>query len=258
MRCTTTFVLFLFVGLLQVPAGLAEPSPRAIKLAGTYWCPYTCDYDKHPGFVSEFIRAVFQAEGMELNIEIMPWPTALKKTKQGDYDGLITAVHPEAPHFVFTHTATDIQRSCFYTKKSSSWTFSGVSSLQGQRIGIIAGYGYGSPLDEWIAAKPDRLQLYMSEQQDALIDLLDKLESGEISALIDDRYVVPHVLYRNKRRKTDLRVAGCLAENPFYLAMNPKSPYANKVIRVLDNALQQDRYQKLKHFIKGRYGIDEQ
>lgn len=258
MRCTN--FLFLVFLLFTDQQSLASPvlkDPVQIKLAGTHWCPYTCAYSKHPGFVSEFIRALLEGQGVSLTIDLMPWGTAVQKAKSGEYDGLITAVVPEAPQFIFTHLATDVQQSCFYTKQSSTWSFDGLASLKGQRLGVIAGYGYGTPVDEWIASQQSKDTLYVSTQKAALIDLLERLESGDITTLIEDRYVISHVLYRNKREKHSLRIAGCLADNPFYLAMNPKSPHARQIVEMLDKALQKERNQKLKRFIKSRYGLNE-
>lgn len=256
MRCCyVIFMVVLFCGARQSSADAVDKNTIQIKLAGTDWCPYTCDYSKHPGFVSEFIKTLLEHQGIELHIDLMPWPTALEKANRGEYDGLITAVQAEAPDFVFTRIATDIQRSCFYTSRSNNWTYQGLASLKGQRIGVISGYGYGSPVDAWIASTPDQHELYISDKKSALIDLLNRLESGEITALIEDRYVISHVLYRQKRDSNFLKPAGCLADNPFYLAMNPKSPYAKQIIEMLDKELGKEQNKKLKDFIKSRYGL---
>jgi ABC-type amino acid transport substrate-binding protein len=255
--------LFYVPGFIGKPTSVIhaqEQQAKVIRLVGTSWCPYTCDYKKHNGFISEYIESLLNKHGYQLELSILPWADAIKQSKAGKFDGLITAVKQEAPDFVFTEVPSDIQVSCFYVLPNQTWTYEGLDSLGEQKIGVIKDYAYGAPFDEWhknLAANQAQTasQSYVSTKTDPLEDLLEQLQAQKISTFIEDSYVLSHFLYRLNTKELPIKKAGCLGENPFYLAMNPESPHASSIIALLNKALTSPKNLQLKHYIKRRYGL---
>ena len=248
-----TILICLYV-LLSAEYLLANDN-KTIRLAGTHWCPYSCDYQPFPGFVTQYITALLEKQGYHVSVDIMDWQTAIKKTHQGVYDGLITAAPEETKGLILTTTPTDIYHSCFYSLSDSNWHYKDINSLHNKRLGVITNYAYGSPLDEWLNQKAHQSQIYTASGEPPLKSLVTQLESGEIDAFIQDRYVLSHFLYRSKHQDPVIKEAGCLRESPFYLAFSPQSPHTTWIIDFLNNNIDSDKNRQLKHYFKLRYGL---
>lgn len=228
---------------------------KQLVFAAADWCPYTCGYSKHPGFVSEWLISVLQAEDWKVSIQVLPWRQALELSKAGKVDGLVTATQVEAPHMLFTDTPIDNQRSCFFVKQDRAWQYQNLESLSGIRLGLIENYAYGSPVDRWLAKQAGSAMLFRSQAQHPLEELLGKAKRNEIDIFIEDAYVLRHHLYQHPKPNLKLRQAGCLDENPFYIAINPDRPHSQKLVSQLNSALKDSNKQVLKEYIKYRYGL---
>ena len=237
------------------PLILQADEHSQLRLAGTHWCPYSCDYAPFPGFVTQYITALMEKNNQTVTVSIMNWDEAVARTQSGDFDGLITATQHEAPGLVLTTTPTDIYHSCFYTLSDTEWRYEAINSLNSIRLGVIRNYAYGNPLDEWLSSSNNKEHIYISQHELPLTDLVEKLKSKQIDAFIQDRYVLSHFLYRSKHKGTTIREAGCLRESPFYLALSPKSPYMQQTLDYLNQHIDSDKNRQLKHYFKLRYGL---
>ena len=240
---------------LAVQPLITKSEQAPLRLAGTHWCPYSCDYLPFPGFVTQYITALMEKNDRNVTVTIMDWGEAVARTQAGEFDGLITATSHEAPGLILTTTATDIYHSCFYTLDSEAWRYEPPLSLNQIKLGVIHNYSYGNPLDNWLADQRNSEHFYTSKEAAPLSDLVAKLRNKEIDAFIQDRYVLSHFLYRSNHKSTGIREAGCLSESPFYLAFNPNAPNIQQVIDYLNQHIDSDKNRQLKHYFKLRYGL---
>lgn len=258
MRIAGLTVICLLLLSFKVNAGntlAATNDTPQLVFAATDWCPYTCVYSKHQGFVSEWLISVLQAQGWGIQIKVLPWQKALALSQAGEVDGLVTATPIEAPHLLFSLQAIDNQTSCFYRKAQTSWHYQGIGSLVQQRIGVISNYAYGAPIDRWLMKNKTAKQIYHSQAEAPLNDLLTQLQAGEISSLLADKYVLSHHLYQYPQTKMKLEQAGCLKANPFYIAVTPNKSYSRALLEDINHALDDANKQVLKEYIKYRYGL---
>lgn len=224
--------------------------PKTITLASTDWCPYVCDHQPHkPGIIYEYLTDVLKHKGIELKVEFNLWHESVKKAEQGEVDGLLTATPEESPGLLFTQTPTSDYQVCFITKNDSKWLFKGTESLQGKKVGSIKGYGYGDAVDEYIKLHSNDENMVILEEG-GIERLNDMLFSEEIDTFLDDSLVV---LWLLQNSSVKVKLAGCLKRNPFYIAVNPKRPWAKEFVELMNEALLENVNMQILNSIKQRY-----
>ncbi|MFY0640551.1 MAG: transporter substrate-binding domain-containing protein [Bermanella sp.] len=249
----------LFIVLLTVltaPQTLASGSnpPSKIILATTNWCPYACpNSEELPGIAYEYIQATLKQLDMDVDIKFYPWTRAIKEVESGRAHGLLTAVREEAPDFVFTNTPTMSYRVCFFSNKDSQWRYKGVSSLNTVTLGAIKGYGYDSDIDEYIrnAKSNEAVQLISGGKE--IPRFINMLDLNRIDAFLDDQYVAAWEAKTHRIDLADYQNAGCLSENPFFIAFSPKFKWASELVEKLDVQFSKKEHQALLNEIIKKY-----
>ncbi|NCP65354.1 MAG: hypothetical protein GW763_10050 [Paraglaciecola sp.] len=226
--------------------------PVKIELAATDWCPYSCEQDpKEKGLVVDYLQYILQQHGHSLHVAFFPFSRAVQEVNNGNKFGLLTAVPAEAPNLLFTQQAVMTYQMCFYAKQNTAWQYMGRDSLKKIVLGGISGYGYGEPVDSFVndASNKNVVQLAGEHSLGRLIALVDK---QRIDVFIADINVVQWQLRSSTSRP--VKEVGCLATNPFYVAVSPKLAWASAFAALLDDAFLQAaniewlHQHKLKHF----------
>lgn len=247
----------VFLAFLPVwgQANTAVPDiPNRIVLATTDWCPYACsNSDTSPGIAYEYVKAVLKKNGIDAHIEFYPWTRAIKEVRSCRAHGLLTAVREEAPYLNFTHTPTMAYRVCFFTQASNDWVFQGIQSLKQVTLGAIRGYGYDPQLDEYIRDPNSQGSLQLISGGDEILRFINMLSLKRIDTFLDDQYVAAWQAKSNKVDFSEVRKAGCLADNPFYLALNPALEWGDKLIELLDGAFLKKENKALLNTILKKY-----
>lgn len=225
---SSVFVCLVFIFLLTLPL-LANPK-KQLTLATTTWCPYTCKNSEQKfGFIGEYINILLSGQGIAIKIETYPWSRAIQLAKQGKVDGLLTAIHSEAPFLIFTEQPISTYQVCFFTQVTNQWSFDGVFLNSNQKIGVIQDYGYGEPLDSLIKSEDNVLQITGDNSSKRLLNMLKK---GRVDIIAEDRLVLNWVAKREEFDLSTIRNAGCLSENPFYLALTKKEAHEELLIEL--------------------------
>ncbi|MGZ9899337.1 substrate-binding periplasmic protein [Shewanella gaetbuli] len=230
---TVTLCLVALYSIAFAPLTWAT-IPAKITLATTHWPPYTSSYqDDQPGIVYEYVTAILASHDIHLEVQRYPWLRAIKLAEEGhQIHGLLTAVQEEAPSLQFTQTPIMQYKVNFYTQSDAQWVYENADSLNNipTPLSIILGYGYGSPVDEFINNPQNRSKLNILSGDDAQTRLLKMLQYQRAAVIIEDELVVNY--YLNDTFK--VRYAGTLSQSPFYLALNPNLPWANELITLLN------------------------
>lgn len=240
----------------SMPTAQASDSelPSQLTLATTNWCPYACpNSDKLPGIAYEYIQATLKQLDMDVDIKFYPWIRAIKEVESGRAHGLLTAVREEAPDFVFTNTPTMSYRVCFFSNKDSQWRYKGVSSLNAVTLGAIKGYGYDSDIDEYIrnAKSIEAVQLISGGKE--IPRFINMLDLNRIDAFLDDQYVAAWEAKTHRIDLADYQNAGCLSENPFFMAFSPNFNWASELVKKLDVQFSKKEHQALLNEIIKKY-----
>ncbi|KZY62306.1 hypothetical protein A3742_05310 [Oleiphilus sp. HI0071] len=247
-------VQILLLSLFTLPTAFAEQNahadkPEVMHFAATSWCPYVCDDEDHPGFIVTYMRQLLSQQNVELNVTILPWSRAIKESRAGKYDGLLTAVHSEAEDFQFPIIPTGYYQDCLFGQSESELKFKGRESFKGIRVGGVKDYGYGSPIGELFSDPKPEESIYLVSSNRPMDQLSGMLEKNRIDLIAGDKNVMEY--YQNsKEGQPILSVAGCLDEVPFYTAISPSVDSPERLIRQLETALSAKNAQALYHQAK--------
>ncbi|WP_434952861.1 substrate-binding periplasmic protein [Shewanella sp. HL-SH4] len=233
MKTTVVFAFFLLIPSTSLSAKI----PSEITLATTNWPPYTSGSspDK-PGIVYEYITEILAKNGITLRIERYPWSRAIKMANDNnDIHGLLTAVYEEAPKLLFTRTPVMNYKVNFYTAIDNHWLYQDQRSLNSMPspLCIILGYGYGSPIDEFIHDEANKTRLHILTGGNAQQRLVKMLEYKRVAVIIEDELVIESYT----KKSTNIRFAGTLSDSPFYVAFNPNLSWSNDIVALLNQEL---------------------
>lgn len=235
-----TSLRFLFICLslyFWLPASQAKTQdiPGTIILATTDWCPYACEKEpSKKGIVHDYIEHLVAQQNRNLELVFLPWARAVQEVNNGNNHGLLTAVPAEAPNLLFTRQPLMAYQMCFYGLADATWRYKGHTSLSSTIFGVMANYGYGEPLDSFVSNYRNTNVVKLAGS-DGLERLVAMLEKGRLDSFVADSHVIDWHL--KQRQKAPFQSLGCLSQNPFYLALSPKLPWAAEFLASLDKAL---------------------
>ena len=192
-----------------------------LTLATTHWCPYTCDYNgnKH-GVVGDILESSLLAHSINLKIEYYPWSRAIQLANQNKVDGLLTATLQESPDLIFSKSPIGSYQMCFYTKVTNPWVYQPNLNLGKNKLAVVQDYGYGEPLDPYIDENKDNNLVFISGSN-STNRLIKMLQMERVDIIIEDRNVIQWTVIKNNLDTSLIKEAGCLKEQPFYLALSP-------------------------------------
>lgn len=200
---------------------LAASAQEVVHLAADEWMPFNGDpAGAKPGYVVEFAREIFEPQGIQVEYTNIPWEDTLAATRGGAIDGAICANADEGAGLVLPKNAVAAPRMVILSAKSSAWKYENVRSLAEVRIGVIAEYAYWEVLDNYVA-RSDSSAVYVAEGEAPLNDLLDKLESGEIAALVESEAVLVWKLRERGKTKDDYRTVYRHMPDDVFVAFAP-------------------------------------
>lgn len=246
--------LFAVAMMLAGGDAVGAELPKQLHLATTDWCPYACPNDpQRPGIVHEYLTGLLKAHGVDVQITFYPWARAVALASGGSVDGLLTAVPTEAPTLRFTHVPTMAYSVCFYTTAANAWQYTGAESLPGATIGVIKDYAYGEPVDGFVRDPTHAARINVLTGSEGIKRLFGMLDVARMDAFLDDRNVVAWSAAQAGVDVSRYRNAGCLDENPFYVAIHPGRPWADALIALLDAELAKAENQAKRQQIAERY-----
>ncbi len=155
--------------------------PKKIHLATTDWCPYACaDAYEGPGAVHEYVSDLLKQQGIDIQIDFYPWSRAIHQVNTGRLDGLLTAIPKEAPDLMFTQTPIMSYQVCFFSSYYVNWSYQGKDSLKSIKLGAVRGYGYGEPIDTYLAERGNHQRISFISGENATARLFFMLETNRI------------------------------------------------------------------------------
>ncbi len=231
-----------------------EAPPKTINLASTNWCPYVCDSPSRPGYVVEYMRALLKLKNTTLQVTILPWSRAIEMSRQGHFDGLLTAVEAEAPDFILTRQKIDDYQMCFYRLSNSTFRYEDRASLKNRHFAAIQDYGYGKPIDDVISATKDNERVTLINSSKPIQSMSGMLRLKRIDAFIGDSAVITRYLQEHRSDET-IEQAGCLAKVPFFLAVSPTTKRHSAILERIEDVLSDDRAPDLLLKAKQHYGL---
>lgn len=225
-----------------------------LRIRADSWMPFNGDPGaKQPGYVVEFLREIFEPQGIKVDYQIMPWADAVKAAEAGEIDGIIGANQKEAANLVTGTVSIAEPQFALFSRKDNPWKYETLRSLQGIRLGAIEGYSYWNSLDGYIKKSgAPALKLYSGENPlaEAMADLAD----GRIDAMAESVLVFVWMTKSTGRKFSDFRIAYSETAEPLYVAFG-KNERGRKNARIFDIGLRKLKESGRFDAIMNSYGF---
>ncbi len=248
------------LSLFAAAAPAAAPSeprgpPRELTVAApAFWCPFSCTAGSaHEGFTIDILRSIFEPQGIRVRLVNENYARALQDVREGRHGATPSTFKEEAPGFVFPKTPISRNQFCFYTAPEQRWSYTGVASLKGQRVGIVKGYSYGGKLDRAIAAKAAQFDVSVGE--DITHRMARMVMSQRLDSFVEDESLVQYILSTHPELK--LRNAGCEPARYAYLALSPARKSSATYARAFDEGIRRLRANGQLERIMANYGLHD-
>lgn len=183
------------------------------------------------GVFSEISYEAFKAEGIDLNLEFLPWQRAYIMAQNGQYTGLLGALYFEnrAKDFIYSEPVLEIDIVIF-AKKHKIPKFNNFSDLKNYKISVVRGYNHSKEFDN--------------------TNFLRKFESATIedcvNLLLNDRVDIiagPEVVilnYIQKKYSTRINTVekiALIAKKPLHILISRENEKAEYYIEKFNNGL---------------------
>jgi polar amino acid transport system substrate-binding protein len=223
-RNVTTASVRLLLMSLTLPLATPLAAQEVVRLASDEWCPYVCARNGRVdgGFVVEVATRALATMGMRVEPVLLPLNRAMRQTANGAIDGVFA---PPEDARLRPGPVLGYSRACFFTTTSSSWSYRGIWSLEGMRLGVIGDYEYDNgAMDAFIAARSaDRRVIDFSYGINAGVTNAKKLLGGRYPVLLEHEMVMYKIIGDLKAAKR-FRNAGCLEKSfPLRVSFSPKN-----------------------------------
>ena len=247
-------VTVLLAGGFGASPGMADE----ISFVGDEWPPFNGvpGSDKE-GYFLDIARAVFEPKGHRIIYIIRPWTRAVREVEAGTYDALLGPFKTDTPGLIFPKEEIGFTTLSFFTHKGSTWTFTGLESLNEVRLGIIQDYEYRPWLQEFRREHPENFVVISGE--DAIFRNLHLLIRGRIDAIPTNEHA-----FRYRARTAgvldQVRFAGhdTIGEGrKLYIAFSPGKPTSAIYAELLSEGIRELRQSGLLAEILATYGIKD-
>ena len=232
---------FLVTLLIAVSGSATIARARNLVIEADVWCPYNCDpASKDRGFMIDAAAEILSAQGYTVEYKTDSWTRAMQAVLEGRIDAVVGAGATEAKDLVMAGEPLGINKTCFYTRKNESFTYTGVPSLDGIRLGAISGYLYGSAIDEYVShnrANYQKVQFVSGDKP--LLQNIRKLQGKRIDALVENEMVMDFSM--RKFRLDGVRSSGCEKPGPLFIAFSPKISDARRLAEYINAGLPEMR-----------------
>lgn len=212
-----------------------------LVLAGDYWCPYNCKPDSDSqGFLVDVVKRSLYIYGIDIEYKIMPWHEALRKVEKGEIDGIIGISNVKGTSMIVTDTPIEYSSTASFTRCDTNWTYDGIASLRGKKLGIIMDYSLDEDISNYVGTNyPSNPSMFVIEDgENAVVDSITDLINGKIDVYVEDTRVVTRYLNEHALNAS-VRYAGSISGEklPLFIAFNDKIPNIKDYIKYLNEGI---------------------
>lgn len=247
------------VALAAIGATILPVHAETILLRADIWCPYNCVPDTaEEGYMIDVARRIFETAGHDVEYQTLNWARSIQMAREGRIHAIVGAGKDEVPEFVFPDQELGINRNTFFVRKGDSWQYTGPDSLEGRRLGVILGYGYGPKIDAYVQRHQKRDAVQIMAGNHALENNIEKLLADRIDIVLEDYAVFRYV---SQKMGVAERVAAAGDDrtrgevNHLFIAFSPSRPESELFARLLSDGIEKMRHSGELADIMARYGL---
>ncbi len=254
LRFPFSLICLILVAALLPASRAAAAEGVVLRVRADSWMPFNGDPSaEKPGYVVEFLREIFEPQGIKVDYQVMPWADALKAAAAGDIDGVICANATEAEKLVIGKEAIAEPQFSLFVRKDSKWSYQNLHSFQGVTLGAVEGYSYWDSIDGYIKkSAPPAVKFYSGNAPAA--EAVADLSSGKIDVFVESVLVFYWALKSTGQKFSDFRSAYTEPTEPLYVAFT-KNKQGLEFARKLDAGLAKLKETGRYDAILDRYGF---
>lgn len=231
-----------------------------ISFRADNWYPYNGKpSDAKPGYVIEVLKAVYEPKGFKVDYQVMPWKRAISDGEKGEHNAIIGAIKADAPTFIFPEEPAATSDTTFFVKKNTKWKYAGVESFAGKRLGVVASYSYGDPLDAYIKANGANPALINESSGDAATEQgIKKLQAGRLDIYVETSNVFWAQVDKLSISRDDFVAGGMMAEpDPLFVAFSPAKSESKEYAIIFTEGIRSLRKSGELAKILAKYGVSD-
>lgn len=229
-----------------------------ISLRADSWPPYNeSPGSATEGYLIDLARAIYTPLGYTIDYRLMPWARTLDEVRAGRIDGAVGAAGEESLRM--PQQMMGVSNNAIFAPIKATWTYDGIASLQGRRLGCIKDYAYEPELDNYIAANGgDSGKVFLSTGDDALSRLFQLIVAGRLDAFVENPIVVAYQLRgaQSAHAGTLKQIGVTGAASPLSIGFS-QTPRGEKLAAELDAGMQRLRKSGELARILARYGVPD-
>jgi polar amino acid transport system substrate-binding protein len=239
-----------------ITASAAQPA--TIVLGGDPYCPVNCEAEGvHQGFAIDMARAIFEPKGYTVDYQVIPWTRAVAQGAAGQINGIVGA-SPDKPGYTYPKQNAGTEKFVFMVRASDPFSYAGLASLKGKRIGIVKDYDVSGELGQFIKDNQNNPAVIDAVSGDQAGELnVKKLAGDRLDIVIDNESTLLY-LASTLGLAHDLKVvdAGGVP-SPIYIAFSTARPETPALIRIWDDGVSELRSSGRLAKILAGYGIKD-
>ena len=206
-----------------------------IVLASSNYHPHYAEDLPQQGAVTEIIRQAFALQGIQIDVEFMPFGRALHETKLGNYAGLFAAWYHEdrVEHFLYSQPMYANQIVLF-KRTTMPLEFRNYQQLTDSRfrLGVVQGYVQPEGLQR---ARLNTIAVASDEQVFRMLALnrVDLVPADKLNGL----YLLQSLLPQYAK---DIQyIEPVMEQRPMYLVLSKQDPRSEELMKRFNRGLQQ-------------------
>jgi len=232
-----------------ITASYAEE--KKIKIGTGEWLPLTGEKLENGGPINKIASDVLTQLGYQPTFFYNHWEKSIENVAAGEYaiESCMWKTKEREANFIFTKQPILDGRVVFLKRKGEAWTFKGVNSLAGKKVGIMPGYGFD---DSFMAAKN-----FIRDESPDLPSMIKKLVEGKIDVTLEDESILNHYITKvmpELSQKLELDSTPIL-RSPCYLTVSKKLPDAQALADGIDGQLKKMKADKSYQQVLKHYGL---
>ncbi|MBF0484801.1 MAG: transporter substrate-binding domain-containing protein [Candidatus Omnitrophica bacterium] len=186
------------------------------------WYPYSAKIENSAkGIGVDVVRAVFKAEGIDVEFETMNYDRGMAMVKDGQAIGCFDAPRTKEieANYLWHDEAMFPAASMIYAPADYSGSVKSVADLPGKILGLTQGYGYGDAIDS-----NDKITKEYSKSDDVIIK---KLIAKRVDFIVLFEKVADYLLSK-EGLQGQIKPVGPVESAQIYVAFSKSNPDGQK------------------------------
>ncbi len=244
MRCKWISKIIICLALILPFSGFSEQSSVTITLGE--WPPFASESLPHGGLLPHLAREALAQENIAADFQFMSWEKAYQVNLQNQSNASVGWFKvPNREQEVLFSQPIAFSRLVFFHSTGMSFTWENMSDLKDYKIGVVAGYSYGSVFDNAASSGVLSILEYQSE-----LEAFNGLIKGEIDLYPTDKEVGKYVLSSLPMAERDNIISDEheILHDPLHLVVsktNPDKQVLQKFNSGLNKLHKSGRYQEI-------------